>query len=302
MNTIDTSHALFVSDLDGTLLNANRQITERTAQAVNRLIELGGLFAIATARMPHSCRDRLAPLNLELPAIVMNGAALYSFAQARFIHWYPISRRAVEHVQDAITRHNAGAFIYAIHDGKLRIGYTRDTDLLSEQYNTPAAHADTGQFTELGPTDWQRLGEIIYIAVVGDDNTINQVATDLTNTSDVQLLPYRNIYTETDCLEIASTTAGKHNAIELLLSDTGATSLVAFGDNHNDLAMMAIADVSLAPVDAIDDARNAADIIIQSHDSDGVAKILETRFIPALRPAASASNSKPDPIHESNLR
>ena len=41
---------LYVSDLDGTLLNENQEVSPYTARVINRMVETGGLFSYATAR------------------------------------------------------------------------------------------------------------------------------------------------------------------------------------------------------------------------------------------------------------
>ena len=41
---------LYVSDLDGTLLRSNEQLSEYTAQTINRLVDNGLIFSYATAR------------------------------------------------------------------------------------------------------------------------------------------------------------------------------------------------------------------------------------------------------------
>ena len=46
---------LYVSDLDGTLLNKKKEITPKTAEILNRCIQEGMKFSVATARMPYGC-------------------------------------------------------------------------------------------------------------------------------------------------------------------------------------------------------------------------------------------------------
>ena len=55
---------LYVSDLDGTLLNEDSQLSCKTVATLNRIIgELGGLFTVATARTPAT----VVPLMQEVP-------------------------------------------------------------------------------------------------------------------------------------------------------------------------------------------------------------------------------------------
>ena len=70
--------SLLVSDLDGTLLDSNKQVSAFSVRILNKFMSCGGLFTVATARMVYGCQDRLSELDLQLPWVVMNGAALYS--------------------------------------------------------------------------------------------------------------------------------------------------------------------------------------------------------------------------------
>ena len=50
---------LYISDLDGTLLNSRKEITDYSSEIINSCIASGVLFSIATARMPYGCDYRL---------------------------------------------------------------------------------------------------------------------------------------------------------------------------------------------------------------------------------------------------
>ncbi len=67
---------LYVSDLDGTLLDRRHRIPAHTADALNALISKGMLFTFATARSWHSAHVVTEGLSPGLPWIVHNGAML----------------------------------------------------------------------------------------------------------------------------------------------------------------------------------------------------------------------------------
>ena len=77
---------LYISDLDGTLLNSKKEVTDYTAGIINRCIEAGMLFSVATARMPYGCDYRLKQLNLQTPAILTNGVFIYDFNTKKYLH------------------------------------------------------------------------------------------------------------------------------------------------------------------------------------------------------------------------
>jgi len=68
---------LYISDLDGTLLNSRKQISEFTKETLNVLIDNDVHFSVATARTAASSVKILSGLQLNVPVILMNGVAIY---------------------------------------------------------------------------------------------------------------------------------------------------------------------------------------------------------------------------------
>lgn len=270
-------HPLIVTDLDGTLFTSQKRITERTARIVNGFVAHGGLFTIATARMPYGAAPQLAQLDLRIPGIVMNGAGLYDFARSAFTASFPIDAASARAVRERVEAAGAGCFIYALSDEQLSVAYLRDADLAFTQYFSEAARASVG-FAPLGasrPSD----GDVVYIAVVGDDRQINEVSEACGSIEDIRVIRYLNVYSGATCLEIASTTAGKANALRALSEHVEHDGLIVFGDNDNDLELMSIADVAAAPNTATASALAIADVVVASHDEDGVALEIARRFL-----------------------
>ena len=65
---------LYVSDLDGTLLNSQQMLSHFTIATINALVEDGMFFSYATARSFVTAAQVTAGLNAHLPVIVYNGA------------------------------------------------------------------------------------------------------------------------------------------------------------------------------------------------------------------------------------
>ena len=74
--TTDPRKFLYVSDLDGTLLDGDGQLPENSVQRINKLIDNGLNFTIATARNYDSAYPLLKGLNIKHPVILFNGVYL----------------------------------------------------------------------------------------------------------------------------------------------------------------------------------------------------------------------------------
>ena len=74
--TTDPRKFLYVSDLDGTLLDGDGQLPNNSVQRINKLIDNGLNFTIATARNYDSAYPLLKGLNIKHPVILFNGVYL----------------------------------------------------------------------------------------------------------------------------------------------------------------------------------------------------------------------------------
>jgi len=81
---------LVAIDLDGTLLNDSKRISEQTAMALVGLPARGVRVVIASARPPRSVRHIYAALGLNTWTINYNGALIYDPVHDQIIHHQPM--------------------------------------------------------------------------------------------------------------------------------------------------------------------------------------------------------------------
>ena len=67
---------LVLSDIDGTLLDDNKQLTPGAPAAVQRLYRAGIRFTLASARPPQMTRDLVRELQVREPIACFNGALI----------------------------------------------------------------------------------------------------------------------------------------------------------------------------------------------------------------------------------
>lgn len=75
METLENT--LLLTDLDGTLLPASKEITPADLAAITEFRQKGGRFAIATGRTLQASQRYLQKLQPDMPVILFNGAAIY---------------------------------------------------------------------------------------------------------------------------------------------------------------------------------------------------------------------------------
>lgn len=67
---------LIVTDLDGTLLNEDEEISAKSEEAIKKFKKNGGLFSIATGRTESTVSDFVDQLEVDIPVILYNGARI----------------------------------------------------------------------------------------------------------------------------------------------------------------------------------------------------------------------------------
>ena len=82
---------LYLTDLDGTLLNRESTVSCRSRDIINSLINSGTMFTYATARSYNSAKIVTDGLSVKLPIIVFNGAFIYDISKDKnFFIWHAV--------------------------------------------------------------------------------------------------------------------------------------------------------------------------------------------------------------------
>lgn len=267
---------LYVSDLDGTLLNSKKELTAYSADAINACIDKGAAFTIATARMAYGCDYRLAPLRLNVPGIITNGVFLYDFARKAYLSVQTIPLACAEQIIEIFAAHGLSCFVYTFAREQLSIYYGHESlELQTQYYSKRALESCKEVALETNLRSRIQNQEVVYITYTGADEQLRSVYEEIDQLGDVACAYYLNIYNGLYCLEIFSASASKKAALLRLKEMYAFDELVVFGDNHNDLSMFEIAQRRYAPSNGLPEVKAQATAILESCDDDGVARFLE---------------------------
>jgi 5-amino-6-(5-phospho-D-ribitylamino)uracil phosphatase len=266
---------LYVSDLDGTLFNSKKEISQYSADIINKFIGDGGLFSVATARMAYGCEEKLRVLNLNIPIILMNGVCLYLLNEKVYVSVKTIDYSKILQIEEVLNDYNVGGFMYTFRNNKLSIYYKNSEDLKYTQYYSEKAIEECDEIRKVDSFA-ESAGDklVIYFALTGDKDQISSIWGDIDSISEINTAMYLNIYNGLYCLEIFDGKGRKDLALKELQNRINAHEIIVFGDNHNDVSMIKIADKSLAPLNAVAEVKDIVDEIIESCDNDGVAKYI----------------------------
>ena len=105
---------LYVSDMDGTLLDNDSKVSAISAGIISELSREGALITVATARTPATVEPMLSSTLTNCPAIVMTGAAMWDRREKRLINTRIFSKDAASDIIGEFGRHGINPFIYTV--------------------------------------------------------------------------------------------------------------------------------------------------------------------------------------------
>lgn len=110
------SKTIYITDLDGTLLDNKSLITAKSAGIITKLSQQGALISIATARTPGTVASLMEHTIINLPAITFTGAALWNCSTHSYEWTRPIDRQTADAILNILESHGINPFVYHIAD------------------------------------------------------------------------------------------------------------------------------------------------------------------------------------------
>ncbi|NMB19918.1 MAG: HAD family phosphatase [Firmicutes bacterium] len=265
---------LYISDLDGTLLNEKAEVSEKSVAILNDLLEQGLAFTVATARTHLSALPILSGLNLTLPLVLLNGCMLLDPKDGRLIEYTAFSDSAVRALQKAEALSELEGLLLTVQDGELALHISNTQEEAFRKFQngsctvTPKAARDIFQ------------EEIVFAMYTAREPSRLQLIHDhLTANGGLTVDFYADRYEENRWyVELFSTSASKKDGVLRLKELCGAEELVCFGDAPNDLPMFEVCTESYAVENAHADVKRAALASIGRNTESGVARFIREHF------------------------
>ncbi len=279
---------LYVTDLDGTLLNGESRVSDRSAEILNRLIDRGVMFTPATARTPATVQNLLKAVHQPvytasdgtvkaLPSIVMTGAGFWDRDAVSFVKCRTIPEQDAVKIHEIFSDHGLHPFIYCLSGNSFLNVY--HPSAMSSRENTfyqDRRHLELKRFhLDQEPARWDNVALFFGIGPV---EMVERLVDELNGATACAAAWYPDVFLrDTGLIDIYAPGVSKASAVEALAAEVGADETVVFGDNLNDLPMMAVADVAVATENALDEVKAKADIVIGRNTDDAVARFIEAR-------------------------
>lgn len=276
------SHApitLYVTDLDGTLLNNGSMVSLHSAKILSELSDSGALITVATARTPATVVPLMQGTGTRVPYIVMTGAAMYDPLTESYCTASHIPPCDALTAMSIFNEYGINPFVYRLtSDGQtLSVYHHPQMTAQEREFYEPRAHLKLKRFT-FEPSPEPNADVILFFAT-GKTANIMPLGAALESTGKLSVSVYPDIFTGgVSIVEVYAAGVSKASAISELAGKLGVDRVVCFGDNLNDIPMFGVADLSVAVGNAFPAVKDSADIVIGPNYDDSVARFIADDF------------------------
>lgn len=250
------------SDIDGTLLDSNHQVSSGTREKIQELNRQGILFILVSARMPSGILPIQRQLGIKSPIVCYSGALVLNESGEC------IKTQGIEYEKalliDAYLKSewkhiccSAFSFDNWIVDQK------EDKWVIQEERITSSLSIE-GKVGDI-PLSGREIHKFLCMGEMEQITALNEAMK--------EKFPGLSIYRSKDTyLEIMDRTASKSGAIQFLCQMYGIPieTTVSFGDNFNDVDMLLTTGNSFAMGNAPNEVKEQARNVTLDNDHDGV--------------------------------
>ena len=267
---------LFVTDLDGTLLNRQDRISPFSIRIINDLVDRGMLFTYATARSLVSASVVTEGLSTNIPVIAYNGAFIIQPSAGRILSSENFTDMERTLVREALEGRRISPLVYSFVEGVEKVSWIPEHENEGVRRYLDMRRGDR----RLRPVPNEKLlyeGEAFYYTCIGEKEELQPVYDLFSRDGRFRCTLQQELYRPEYWCEIMPAAASKANAAMKLKEMRGCTRIISFGDAVNDIPLFEVSDECYAVANAADELKAVATGIIGSNEDDGVAKWLLRR-------------------------
>ena len=264
---------LYVTDLDGTLLNSNDQISQYSMEIINGLVAKGMQFTYATARSLVSASVVAKGLSTTIPVIAYNGALIVNPATGEVISSLSFTGEEAARIREVLQEHGANPLVYAYVDGVERVSYVTGRENEGIRRYLEVRKGDR-RFRPLEDETLLYQGNIFYFTCIADREELLPLYEIFKRDGRYRCTLQQELYRPEFFLEIMPEKASKAEATKRLKEIWHCGKVVSFGDAVNDIPMFEISDECYAVANGVAELKACATGVIASNDEDGVARWL----------------------------
>jgi Cof subfamily protein (haloacid dehalogenase superfamily) len=258
--------SIVLSDVDDTLMDSRKRITERAKAAIQKLSAAGIKFAVASARSPRAMTMIADQITLSAPIAAFNGGMLFDPSTMKVLKRRTLDDETARSMIERVDGYGLDVWVYAGVDWYLR------------SLNAP--HRETEEkIVQFAPTEVKDFEAalnqgVAKIVAVSDDLALvaraeKAIQDGFQNCSAARSHPFQ--------LDVTHPNANKGVVVEILseLLKIPAGGFATIGDMPNDVLMFRKSGYSIAMGQASGEVKKSATAVTAGMDDEGFAKAIE---------------------------
>lgn len=269
-------YKLIAMDMDGTLLNSQKQVTEYTKDVLRKAADKGVKLVVCTGRIFTSAKSYARIIGTKAPIIASNGAYIREKDREEVIYEKYINKEKLLNIIRISREWGFYPHIYTIdtiYSEKLihsSLNYSKWNETVPEDEKINIKIVDS--LEEIVNKNGESFLKVVVMAQDDEIERLQQLKNYIKEHIDVAVFSsYMNNF------EVMDKEVSKGRALEILAGfyNLSKDEIICFGDNENDKTMFEFAGFPVAMGNAEDELKKIAAYITDSNDDDGVAKAIE---------------------------
>lgn len=250
------------SDLDGTLLNDQKEVSKENKEAIKYFIANGGKFSIATGRAIYAVEKYIKDVKTDLPIITYNGGILYDYNKKKPIfenivdeEKKKLAYKIAEDYENIAVEIYSDNNIYVLKDNGM--SDRSATRLLNMTYSIPE---------DILNLKWNK------ILLAGSIELIDKIESEFQKKYDTKVIRSGEYY-----LEIMPENTSKGHGLNKLIDiyDLDKEKVICVGDNMNDAELLIEAGIPFCPENASEELKKYAKHITVNNNNHIVPHIVK---------------------------
>lgn len=225
---------LFTAEFDDLLNKATGKIDDYTQIELNRMLEEKMKFTVMTMRTPATLISELGSVSLNMPVIVMNGAALYDIKNNTYSKAYIISNDTCTRIRETAKKFGMNCFTNVLSDDTLMILYDRLINEAEKSIYSSLRKSPLRNYINREPLEQEN---IIYMMIIDKTEKTEMLCSLLDETGEssrLKIITYpSDEYQGYSYIKIYNKNVSKENMIHKLMEENGITEYKNISDNSD---------------------------------------------------------------------